>query len=103
MVLTLEQGAPEQKLEIIRRLDEMGADACELSPSLVKAAIGQDLSSDEIGGAKLHASLSGTIDFREKDDAAAIERLRRLAAHWPPPPTNPFRRETPRARPERRC
>ena len=64
-------------------------------PSLVKAAIGQDLSSDEIGGAQLHASLSGTIDFREKDDAAAIERLRRLAAHWPPTPAPIFRREPP--------
>ena len=66
-------------------------------PALVKAAIGQDLSSDQIGGAQLHASLSGTIDFREKDDAAAIERLRRLAAHWPPPPANPFRREASKA------
>jgi acetyl-CoA carboxylase carboxyltransferase component len=62
-------------------------------PSLVKAAIGQDLPSDEIGGAQLHAELSGTIDFREKDDAAAIRRLRRLAALWPPPPVPVFRRQ----------
>ena len=62
-------------------------------PSLVKAAIGQDLTSEELGGAQLHAALSGTIDFREKDDAAAIERLRRLAAHWPPPPTPVFKRQ----------
>ncbi|HYF51744.1 MAG TPA: carboxyl transferase domain-containing protein, partial [Planctomycetota bacterium] len=64
-------------------------------PSLVKAAIGQDLPSDEIGGAKLHAALSGTIDFREENDGAAIERLRRLAEHWPPPPLPVFRREKP--------
>jgi len=62
-------------------------------PSLVKAAIGQDLPSDEIGGAQLHAALSGTIDFREENDGAALERLRRLAAHWPPPPAPIFRRE----------
>jgi len=62
-------------------------------PSLVKAAIGQDLSSDQIGGAQLHASLSGTIDFHEKTDADAIIRLRRLAAHWPPVPSAPFRRD----------
>jgi 3-methylcrotonyl-CoA carboxylase beta subunit len=62
-------------------------------PSLVKAAIGQDLSSDQIGGAELHAQLSGTIDFREKDDPDAIVRVRRLAAHWPPSPASPFRRE----------
>ncbi|MBE7462343.1 MAG: acyl-CoA carboxylase subunit beta [Planctomycetes bacterium] len=62
-------------------------------PSLVKAAIGQDLSSEEIGGAKLHAALSGTIDFREPEDEAAIKRLRALAAHWPVPPAPAFRRE----------
>jgi len=61
-------------------------------PSLVKAAIGQDLSSDQIGGAELHASLSGTIDFREKDDDAALRRVRALAAHWPPPPVPVFKR-----------
>lgn len=62
-------------------------------PSLVKAAIGQDLSSEEIGGAKLHAELSGTVDFREADDQAAILRLRALAEHWPPSPPPAFRRE----------
>jgi len=62
-------------------------------PSLVKAAIGQDLSSDQIGGAELHAQLSGTIDFREKDDPDAIVRVRRLAAHWPPSPHSPFKRD----------
>ncbi|MCZ7645191.1 MAG: acyl-CoA carboxylase subunit beta [Planctomycetota bacterium] len=62
-------------------------------PSLVKAAIGQDLSSEELGGAKLHAALSGTIDFREADDEAAIKRIRALAEHWPPAPAPAFRRE----------
>lgn len=62
-------------------------------PSLVKAAIGQDLGSDELGGAELHAALSGTIDFREKDDAAALKRVRRLAEHWPPAPVPIFRRQ----------
>lgn len=66
-------------------------------PSLVKAAIGQDLSSDEIGGAQLHAALSGTIDFREPTDGAALDRLRRLAAHWPPPPPPIFQRGSPAA------
>ncbi len=61
-------------------------------PSLVKAAIGQDLSSDELGGAELHAALSGTIDFREKDDAACLARLRQLASQMGPPPPSPFQR-----------
>lgn len=48
-------------------------------PSLVKAAIGQDLDSEELGGAKLHSSLSGTIDFREEDDESCLGKIRRLA------------------------
>lgn len=47
-------------------------------PALVKAAIGQTVSSEDLGGAKMHASISGTIDFREKDDPTCLERLRRL-------------------------
>ena len=64
-------------------------------PALVKAAIGQDVSSEELGGAEMHAQISGTIDFREKDDPAAIVRLRRLmsavesARRMPTPPSPP--------------
>jgi 3-methylcrotonyl-CoA carboxylase beta subunit len=47
-------------------------------PALVKAAIGQDVTSEELGGAEMHAQISGTIDFREKDDPACIERMRRV-------------------------
>ncbi len=47
-------------------------------PALVKAAIGQDVSSEELGGAKMHAEISGTIDFREKDDESCIKRLRAI-------------------------
>src|SRR5437016_7144366 len=55
-------------------------------PALVKAAIGQAVSHEELGGAAMHASVSGTIDFREPDDQACIERLRRLVEtlpEWP--------------------
>ncbi len=47
-------------------------------PALVKAAIGQEVTDEELGGASMHASISGTIDFKEKDDEACIERLRGL-------------------------
>jgi acetyl-CoA carboxylase carboxyltransferase component len=47
-------------------------------PALVKAAIGQKVSSEELGGAEVHASISGTIDFKEKDDASCIRRIRDL-------------------------
>lgn len=47
-------------------------------PALVKAAIGQEVSSEELGGAGVHASLSGTVDFREKDDLGCLRRIREL-------------------------
>jgi acetyl-CoA carboxylase carboxyltransferase component len=60
-------------------------------PALVKAAIGQTVSHEELGGAAMHAAVSGTIDFREKDDPSCLERLRRLVEALPPdrPRTNP--------------
>src|SRR5262245_41180619 len=53
-------------------------------PALVKAAIGQNASHEELGGAAMHASLSGTIDFREPNDAACLDRLRRLVGMLAP-------------------
>jgi acetyl-CoA carboxylase carboxyltransferase component len=52
-------------------------------PALVKAAIGQQVDHETLGGAKMHASVSGTIDFREKTDEACLERLRRLVGGLP--------------------
>ena len=52
-------------------------------PSLVKAAIGQVVDQEELGGAKMHAEISGTVDFYEKDDASCLKRLRSLVAHLP--------------------
>ncbi|HEY7424305.1 MAG TPA: carboxyl transferase domain-containing protein, partial [Gemmataceae bacterium] len=55
-------------------------------PALVKAAIGQNATSEELGGAAMHAAISGTIDFHEKDDAACLDRLRRLLDMLPRDP-----------------
>ena len=52
-------------------------------PSLVKAAIGQVVEAEELGGARMHAEVSGTVDFYEKDDPACLKRLRSLVAHLP--------------------
>src|SRR2546423_3258379 len=54
-------------------------------PALVKSAIGQEIDHEDLGGAKMHAQISGTIDFREKDDDACLERLKRLGAMLPAP------------------
>src|SRR5215510_1630158 len=53
-------------------------------PALVKAAIGQTVSHEELGGAMMHASVSGTIDYREPDDEACLQRLCRLIEALPP-------------------
>src|SRR5437762_1241460 len=55
-------------------------------PALVKAAIGQSVDHEELGGAKMHASISGTIDYREKDDESCLVRLRRLIEMLPADP-----------------
>jgi 3-methylcrotonyl-CoA carboxylase beta subunit len=52
-------------------------------PSLVKAAIGQIIDAEELGGAQMHAEISGTVDFCEKDDASCLNRLRSLIALLP--------------------
>src|ERR1700761_8663636 len=47
-------------------------------PSLVQAAIGQRTGTEELGGAAMHAEISGTIDFKEPNDEACLARLRSL-------------------------
>jgi 3-methylcrotonyl-CoA carboxylase beta subunit len=47
-------------------------------PALVQAAIGQKVSPEELGGAKMHAEISGTVDFREADDESCVRRIRAL-------------------------
>lgn len=66
-------------------------------PALVKAAIGQEASSEELGGALMHAAVSGTIDYREPNDELCLERLRRLVGALGPPAASPFDRVAPRA------
>lgn len=63
-------------------------------PALVKSAIGQEVSSDDLGGAEMHARVSGTIDYRDPNDDACLERLRRLVELTPPEPATmpPFSR-----------
>ena len=51
--------------------------------ALVKAAIGQEVTDEELGGASMHASISGTIDFKEPDDEACLRRVRELVGKYP--------------------
>ncbi|MHB8735555.1 MAG: acyl-CoA carboxylase subunit beta [Terriglobales bacterium] len=61
-------------------------------PALVQAAIGQKTTSEELGGAHLHAAISGTVDFQEPDDAHCLARIRTLVGHFGHPARAPFDR-----------
>jgi acetyl-CoA carboxylase carboxyltransferase component len=58
-------------------------------PALVKSAIGQEVSSEDLGGALMHAAVSGTIDYREKDEPDCLNRLRDLIGLLPADPAIP--------------
>src|SRR5690349_19940270 len=59
-------------------------------PALVQAAIGQKSSAEDLGGAKMHSQISGTVDFREPDDQACLDRIRALADKLGAPPQAVF-------------
>jgi 3-methylcrotonyl-CoA carboxylase beta subunit len=52
-------------------------------PALVKSAIGQEVDSEALGGSRMHAEVSGTVDFEEENDPSCIQRLRILAGFLP--------------------
>ena len=62
-----------------------GSQLCLAGPALVKAAIGQEVDPEELGGASMHSAVSGTVDFHEPDDAACLLQLRSLVGLLPEP------------------
>jgi 3-methylcrotonyl-CoA carboxylase beta subunit len=65
-------------------------------PALVQAAIGQKTSAEDLGGARMHSQISGTVDFREPDDEACIKRIRALVDKIGAPDPSPFSHVKPR-------
>jgi 3-methylcrotonyl-CoA carboxylase beta subunit len=61
-------------------------------PALVQAAIGQKSSAEELGGATMHAEISGTVDFKEPNDHLCLARLRSLVGRIGQRPSAPFDR-----------
>jgi 3-methylcrotonyl-CoA carboxylase beta subunit len=59
-------------------------------PALVQTAIGQKTSLEDLGGAKMHAQTSGTVDFREPDDDSCLRRIRALVDKMGHPAGAPF-------------
>ncbi|UNK69331.1 carboxyl transferase domain-containing protein [Microbacterium sp. H1-D42] len=54
-------------------------------PPLVKAAIGEVVTAEELGGGELHARRSGVVDHLAEDDEHALEILRDIVATLPRP------------------
>ncbi len=61
-------------------------------PALVQAAIGHKVSAEELGGAKVHSQISGTVDYREPNDEACITRVRSLVEKMGHRASSPFNR-----------
>ncbi|MDX1579891.1 MAG: carboxyl transferase domain-containing protein, partial [Gemmatimonadota bacterium] len=55
-------------------------------PNLVKGATGQVVDAEELGGAKVHTSVSGVAHYRADDDEACLGKLRELVKELPPVP-----------------
>jgi 3-methylcrotonyl-CoA carboxylase beta subunit len=53
-------------------------------PPLVKAATGQEVTAEELGGGVLHARTSGVVDHLADDDADALRMVRSIVATLPP-------------------
>ncbi len=60
---------------------------------LVKAAIGEDIDNETLGGATTHSEISGVTDFKMKDDEECLKTIRDLVGNLGPRPTLGVNRE----------
>ncbi|HET9154305.1 MAG TPA: carboxyl transferase domain-containing protein [Solirubrobacterales bacterium] len=65
-------------------------------PPLVKAATGEEVTAEELGGGDVHARKSGVADHLASDDAEALRILREIVATLPPGSPPPWERIEPR-------
>ncbi|HLG88615.1 MAG TPA: carboxyl transferase domain-containing protein [Alphaproteobacteria bacterium] len=66
-------------------------------PPLVKAATGQIVTSDELGGCDLHTQISGTCDYPASSEDEAIAIGRDIVAQWERPKKWAIQQEPPEA------
>lgn len=60
-------------------------------PPLVKAATGEEVTAEQLGGGELHSATSGVTDHLADDDAHALQILREIVNTLPAPPEPPWR------------
>jgi len=65
-------------------------------PPLVKAATGEEVTAEELGGGDVHARTSGVVDHLADDDEHALEIVRSIVATLPASPNPPWERGAPR-------
>jgi methylmalonyl-CoA decarboxylase subunit alpha len=53
-------------------------------PHLVKAAVGEDVTEQEMGGSQVHTKISGVADLEVPDDPACITAIRAYLSFFPP-------------------
>jgi 3-methylcrotonyl-CoA carboxylase beta subunit len=61
-------------------------------PPLVKAATGEEVTAEELGGGELHSRTSGVTDHLAEDDRHALQIVREIVATLAPKPPPPWRR-----------
>jgi 3-methylcrotonyl-CoA carboxylase beta subunit len=61
-------------------------------PPLVKAATGEEVTAEELGGGDVHARTSGVVDHLAGDDEHALEIVRSIVATLPAAPPPPWDR-----------
>ena len=66
-------------------------------PPLVKAATGEEVSADELGGADVHTRISGTADYPAANELEAIAIARDVVAQWRKPVKAVVERQAPEA------
>jgi methylmalonyl-CoA decarboxylase subunit alpha len=52
-------------------------------PRVVKSVLGEDISMEDLGGAKVHCQISGVADLRVKSEAACMKEIRSLLSYLP--------------------
>jgi len=60
---------------------------------LVKAAIGESIDNETLGGATTHSEISGVTDYKAKNDHDALDKIKNLIDKIGANPTAGFSRE----------
>jgi len=72
-------------------------------PHLVKAAVGEDVTAEDMGGSKIHCKISGVADLEVEDDAACLEAVREYLSYFPSSNTDDLPTREPSDPSDRRC